>query len=68
MKNYLRMIEDKSLSLWLHELSKQEFNNIFCLISWEIIDKVLNKEHFNGKICRKCTPKASPRSLFNFGK
>ena len=32
------------------------------------VDRVLNKEHFYGKSCRKCTPKASPRTLFNFGK
>ena len=32
------------------------------------IDRVLNKEHFVEKSCRKCAPKASPRSLFNFGK
>ena len=31
------------------------------------IDRVLNKEHFYGKICIKCVPKASPWSLFNFG-
>ena len=29
------------------------------------IDRVLNSEHFYGKSCRKCAPKASPRSLFN---
>ena len=28
------------------------------------VDRVLNKEHFY----RKIRPKASPRSLFNFGK
>ena len=28
------------------------------------IDTILNKEHFCGKINRKCAPKASPRPLF----
>ena len=32
------------------------------------IDRVLNKEHFYGKIIRKCAPKASPEPLFYFGK
>ena len=32
------------------------------------IDRVLNKEHFYGKIIRKCAPKASPGPLFYFGK
>ena len=27
-----------------------------------------NKEHFYGKICRKCATKASPRFLFDFFK
>ena len=31
-------------------------------------DRVLNKEHFMEKSCRKCAPKASSRSLFNIGK
>ena len=30
-----RLIRDKSLNLWCHQLSKEEHNNIFCLISWE---------------------------------
>ena len=29
------------------------------------IDKILNKEHFMEKSCRKWAPKASPRSLFS---
>ena len=32
------------------------------------IDRVLHKEHFYIKSCRKCAAKASPRLLFNFGK
>ena len=28
------------------------------------IHRVLNKEHFYGKPCRKCAPKASHRPLF----
>ena len=32
------------------------------------IDRVLNKEHFMEKACRKQAPKASPRPLFYFGK
>ena len=32
------------------------------------IDRVLNKEQFYGKSCRKWAPKASPRPLFYFGK
>ena len=32
------------------------------------IDRVLNEEHFMEKSCRKYAPKASSRSLFNFGK
>ena len=32
------------------------------------IDRVLNTEHFYRKSCKKCAPKASPGSLFNFGK
>ena len=31
------------------------------------INRVLNKEHFHGKSCRKCAPKAFPRPLFYFG-
>ena len=27
------------------------------------IDRVLNKEHFYEKSCRKCAPKASPRPV-----
>ena len=30
------------------------------------IDRVLNKDNFYGKSCRKCSPKASPRPLFSF--
>ena len=30
------------------------------------IIRVSKKEHFMEKSCRKCAPKASPRSLFNF--
>ena len=33
-----------------------------------IYNRVLNKEHFYEKICRKCAPKASTRPHFNFGK
>ena len=32
------------------------------------IDRVLNKEHFMEKACRKQAPKASPRPLYNFVK
>ena len=32
------------------------------------IDKVLNRTFLWKKSCRKCTPKASPRPLFNFAK
>ena len=32
------------------------------------IDRVLNKGYFMEKLCRKCPLKASPRSLFDFGK
>ena len=32
------------------------------------IDRVLNKEHFYGKLCRKCASEASPGPLSNFGK
>ena len=32
------------------------------------IDRVLNKEHFCGKTCRKCATKASLRPLFDFVK
>ena len=32
------------------------------------IARVLNKEHFKEKSCRKCAPKAGPRPLFYFGK
>ena len=32
------------------------------------IDRVLNKEHFYGKIMQKMCTKVSPRPLFNFGK
>ena len=32
--------------------------------TWSI-DRVLNKEHFQGKKCGKCAPKTSPR-LLNF--
>ena len=32
------------------------------------IDGVSDKEHFLEKSCRKCTAKASPRPLYNFGK
>ena len=31
------------------------------------VDRVLNKEYFYGKSCRKCAPRASPRPLFNLG-
>ena len=30
------------------------------------IDRVLNKQHFYEMLCRKCAPKPSPRTLFNF--
>ena len=51
------MTEDKSYSLWHHELAKQEFKNTYGLISWEVrpdietssIYRVLNKEYFDGK-------------------
>ena len=59
-----RMIKYKAQRLWHHQLSKWKFNT-FCMISWEgkkvchwnfLIDKVLNKEHFCGKIMQKmCT-------------
>ena len=32
------------------------------------IDRVLNKQNFYGKTCRKCTAKASPKPFFDFGK
>ena len=32
------------------------------------VDRVLNKEHFYGKIMQKMCTKVSPRPLFNFGK
>ena len=32
------------------------------------IDRVLNKEHFHGKIMKKCVPKATSIIPFNFGK
>ena len=32
------------------------------------IDRVLNKEHFYGKMIQKMSTKASPRQLFYFGK
>ena len=41
---------------------------IRCDIETLSIDRVLNKEHFIEKSCRKCAPKASPRSLFNIAK
>ena len=31
------------------------------------VDRVLNKEHFYQKFCRKCAPTAIFRPLFNFG-
>ena len=39
-----------------------------CDIETLAIDAVLNKEHFYGKSCRKCAPKASLRPLFHSGK
>ena len=30
-------------------------------------ERVLNKDHFYGKSCITCAPKASCRPLFNFG-
>ena len=30
-----RLIQEKSQSLWCHQLSKYELNNTFCMISWE---------------------------------
>ena len=41
---------------------------IRCEIETLSIDRVLNKEHFYGKIMQKMSPKAIPRSLFNFTK
>ena len=32
------------------------------------IDRVLNKNGFMERSCKKCPPKSSPRPLFNFGK
>ena len=32
------------------------------------IDRVLNKKHFYGKICKKCVPRPSPRPLLSFDK
>ena len=31
----LRLFEDKSQSLWRHQMPKRELNSTFCLISWE---------------------------------
>ena len=43
-----------------------------CDIETLSIDRELNKKHgkmgFMEKSCRKCSPKGSPRSLFNFAK
>ena len=41
---------------------------IRCDIETLFIDRVLNTEHFNGKIMQKMCTKGSPRSLFNFAK
>ena len=41
---------------------------IKCDIETLSIDRVLNKEHFYGKSCKKCAPEANPRILFNFTK
>ena len=58
-----------SFKSWRHKLSKQELNNTFCLISSEgkknsydietlSICRVLNKEHFYGKIMQKLCSKS----------
>ena len=41
---------------------------IKCDIENLSFDRVLSTEHFYKKTCRKCAPKASPRTLFNFSK
>ena len=33
--------------------------------TWSI-NRVVNKERFNRKVCRKCTTKTVPRPFFNF--
>ena len=39
-----------------------------CSIGTLSVGRVLNKEHFYGKIMQKMCTKVSPRPLFNFGK
>ena len=68
----LEMTEDKSQSLWCHQLAKQEFKNTYCLILekearsdieiWSS-DAALSKKHFYGKSMQKCAPKVSFRPL-----
>ena len=53
------LVEDKSQSLWRHQLSKYKLNNTFCLS----IDRVLNKQHFSWKFMQKMCTKASLRPL-----
>ena len=71
------MIEDKSSSFWRHQLAKQElkkhivsnFKRERSDIKACSTDSVLNNKHFYGKkVCIKCTPKTSSRSLFSFSK
>ena len=64
-----KMIQYKPEGLWCHQLAKQEFRNIIWYLEEEqwsdfeiwSIDRVLNKEHFYGKRCWKCAPKARHR-------
>ena len=73
----IRLIEDKSWSLWYHHVSKLEFKNkLFNILrskkvwieTWSI-NRILLKETFHGRnISKECSPETSSRSHFNFGK